>query len=726
LKINLKNTIYVLITLFILAPSLKSKADEGMWIPLLLGDINEAEMQAMGLKITAEEIYSINNSSLKDAIVIFGGGCTGEIVSEKGLLLTNHHCGYGAIQRHSSLEHNYLKDGFWAMNQDEELACAGLTATMLKRMEEVTDKVLLGVRDEMTEEERKQLISNNIGLLEEEASEKGRYKIRVVPFFYGNQYYMMVSEVFKDVRLVGAPPSNIGKFGGDTDNWMWPRHTGDFSIFRIYVNADNKPAAYSEDNVPYKPKKALDVSIKGTEVDDFTFVFGYPGRTQEYLPSYAIEQITEVTNPIRIDMRGKALDIINAAMNQDELVRIQYSSKQSGIANGWKKWIGENKGIKKLDGIEKKETFQEEFTNWVIASNERNDDYGQLLDNFKSIYDEAAPLEVAYVYLSETGRMIDALRTASRFDDLVKLSISHKEDPEGYNKQLERVRNSIPSYFKNYNQSIDKDLFITLMKITYENLDEKYFPAVFYQIRNKYKGDISAYADMVYEKSIFTSEERLISFMSSYKASKYKKILKDPIFIISADAGDVMNTMLRPPLRAFDNEISRLMRTYMKAQMEMQPDSRFYPDANFTLRVGYGKVEGYYPMDAVYYNHLTTLSGIMEKENPDIFDYVVEDKLKELYTNKDYGQYADKDGAMHVCFTASNHTTGGNSGSPVLNANGELIGINFDRCWEGTMSDLMYDPDQCRNISIDIRYLLFIIDKFAGAGHLVKEMNIVN
>ena len=722
----MKKVIYVLFTIIIFASSLKSRADEGMWIPLLLGELNESEMQAMGLKITAEEIYSINHSSLKDAIVIFGGGCTGEIVSDQGLLLTNHHCGYGAIQRHSTLEHNYLKDGFWAMNRSEELACPKLTATLFHRMEDVTERVLLGVTDDMSEEERKLTIKINISIIEEEASEGDRYKTRVAPFYFGNEYYLLVGSVFKDIRLVGAPPSNIGKFGGDTDNWMWPRHTGDFSVFRIYVNPDNEPANFSEDNVPYKPKKALDISIKGVEDDDFTFVFGYPGRTQEYLPSYAIRQITEVVNPIRINMRGRALDIINAAMNQDELVRIQYSSKQSGIANGWKKWIGENKGIKKLDGIEKKEAFEIRFTDWVEADPDRSNNYGQLLPGFESIYEEMTPLNIASAYLSEMARMIDALRIANRFEDLVKLSIEKNRNITDFNEKMEKMKNGIPSYFKNFNQDIDKDIFITLLEICYQNLDETYWPAVFYEIREKFHGDINAYADMVYEKSIFTSEEKLTAFMSNYKASKYKKIIKDPMFILSMDGSDVMNVEIKPQQRKLDNKRNQLMRAYMKAQMEMQSDHRFYPDANFTLRVGYGRVKGYYPMDAVYYNYFTTLTGIMEKENPDIFDYVVEDRLKELYNSKDYGKYADKDGTMHVCFIASNHTSGGNSGSPVLNGNGELIGINFDRCWEGTMSDLMYDPEQCRNISIDIRYLLFIIDKFAGAGHLVEEMNIVN
>jgi len=696
-----------------------------MWIPLLLGELNEEEMQSMGLKLSAEDIYSINHSSLKDAIVIFGGGCTGEIVSDKGLLLTNHHCGYGSIQRHSSLENNYLADGFWAMDQSEELVCGGLTCTLMVRMEDVTERAMEGVTEDMSEEERQATIDANTSQIEEDATEEGKYRTRVVPFYYGNEYYLIVGEVFKDIRLVGAPPSNIGKFGGDTDNWMWPRHTGDFSIFRIYTNQNNEPAEYAEDNIPYKPKDFLKISIEGAGVDDFTFVFGYPGRTQEYLPSYAIEQITEVVNPIRIHMRGHALDIINAAMNQSDLLRIQYASKQSGIANGWKKWIGENKGINKLDGIEKKETFEKVFTEWAMAEPERNKKYGNLLPEFKTIYEEMTPLNIAYTYLSETGRMIDILRTASRFDDLIKLSADKNRDLEVYGKELQRLKNNIPAYFRNYNQEVDKKLFVAILEICYQNLDQTFFPEVFYEIRNKYKGDIGAYANMVYDKSIFASEERLTGFMNKYKASKYKKILKDPVFMLSLDAGDVMNSQIRPQLRQLDNKRERLMRTYMKAQMEMQPDHRFYPDANFTLRITYGKIKGYYPMDAVHYNHFTTLSGIMEKENPDIYDYVVENKLKELFEDQDFGRYADKDGTMHVCFTATNHTTGGNSGSPVLNADGELIGINFDRGWEGTMSDLMYDPDQCRNISIDIRYLLFIIDKFADAGHLIDEMTII-
>jgi hypothetical protein len=717
----IKKTLIGLFTILYISAS----AGEGMWIPLFLGELNEAEMKEMGMRISAEDIYSINNASLKDAIVIFGGGCTGEIVSDQGLMLTNHHCGYGRIQSHSSLEHDYLTDGFWAMNREEELPNPGLSVTFLISMEDVTERVLENVIDNMTEATRDSVIDQNIEKIKSEAvDEDSHYKARVVPFYSGNQYFLFITEVYEDVRLVGAPPSNIGKFGGDTDNWMWPRHTGDFSVFRIYADSNNRPAKYSEDNVPYKPKKHMPVSLKGVEKGDFTFVFGYPGSTQQYIPSFAVELITEVQNPIRIDLREKRINVMNRYIKDDDLVRIQYSAKLAGIANGWKKWIGESRGIARMEAIAEKQKMEDEFQVWANADPLRKEKYGELLDAFEGTYTDLEPVEEAFTYVVEAGMGIELVRYAYSFNKLVNAS---KEDPddEEIARILEEYENSAERFFKNYYLPIDYEIFSILLGSYYDNLDPSSWPAAFEEIRDKYSGDIDAYREEVFEKSIFTSAENVDVFLDNYKPGKYKKIEKDPAYRLASSIYQEYFNDIRPELRSLDGRIDSLQRIYMKAQMEFMPGHRFYPDANFTLRVTYGNVDGYYPMDAVYYEYYTTLEGIMEKEDPDIYDYVVEDKLKQLYKEKDYGRYAHKDGTMRVCFIATNHTSGGNSGSPVLNADGHLVGLNFDRNWEGTMSDIVYDPDQCRNITLDIRYCLFIMDKFAGAGYLVDEMTLI-
>ncbi|MHC1776492.1 MAG: S46 family peptidase [Lentimicrobium sp.] len=717
-----KITLFLLITLLSLRVSL---AGEGMWIPLLLEQLNEPEMKSMGMRISAEDIYSINKSSLKDAILLFGRGCTAEIVSDQGLILTNHHCGYGQIQKHSSLEHDYLTTGFWAMDKSQELPNPGLSVTLLVRMEDVTGQVLEGISATMTEKERAERIKANISAIEKAAIEGTTYNSRVKPFYYGNEFYLFITETFNDVRLVGAPPSNIGKFGGDTDNWMWPRHTGDFSMFRIYVDKNNQPANYSPDNVPYKPKSHLPISLKGVEKGDFTFVFGYPGSTQEYLPSYAIEMITGTENPPAIRLREKRLEIFDNYMQQSALVRIQYSDKYAGVANNWKKMIGENRGIRKLDAIDKKKDLELSFNEWANADAGRAEHYGRLLPEFELLYSQLIPLSETETYLIEGGLGVEAIRYAYNFNQLVEKSKDKTTPKEDFARLITQLQSGKEGFFKNYHQPVDQEVFASLISDWVTHQDGSKLPPALEQGAIVYNNDFETWAGDVFAKSIFTDEGRLGKFLASYKMKNFKTIEEDPMFKLSKSVYGHYFANILPESQRINMKLDSLQRIYMQGLMEFQTNKRFYPDANSTLRITYGVVDDYKPRDAVHYRYYTTLEGIMEKEDPAIYDYVVEPKLKQLYEAKDYGRYGAKDQTMRIAFIGSNHTTGGNSGSPVLNADGQLAGINFDRNWEGTMSDLMYDPDQCRNISLDIRYCLFIIDKFAGAGHLVEEMTLV-
>jgi len=715
-------SIWLLLTI-ILIPAIK--ADEGMWIPLLIEKYNIKLMQEKGFKLSAEDIYSVNKACMKDAVVQFGGGCTGELISADGLLITNHHCGYGQIQKHSTLEHDYLTNGFWAMSRSEELPNPGLSVTFLKRMEDVTDKVMKGVTPEMTDAEKDKMMSSNISEITRSATEGTVFTAFVRPFYMGKQYFLFVNESFRDVRLVGAPPSAIGKFGGETDNWIWPRHTGDFSLFRIYADKNNNPADYTADNVPFKPLYHFPISLKGLKEGDFTMVFGYPGSTSEYVPSYHIDMVKNYINPKMIDIRTKKIEIMETAMNTDPLIRIQYSAKKSGLANSWKKWIGESQGLEKMGTIAKKEEFESRLSDWINKDQSRVSRYGKLLPEYKRLYAIFREFSFVSSYTSEVffnngAEVVGFSRYIKTLAELIK----NKADNDKINSARTNLLEAGKNFFQNYNQATDKKLFVTVMKLYGENLDPKWQAPEYIRLKNSCKGDFSAIADKLYNKSVFSDETRFRNFVTSLNASGVEKLNKEPFYLLAVSVLDFLNTNVRPDLIRYNDELQKLNRNYMLAQMEFDSTRTFYPDANSTLRLTYGTIKGYYSRDAVYYNYYTTLKGIMEKDNPEIYDYNVPEKLRQLYRSKDFGRYT-QNGEVPVCFIGNNHTTGGNSGSPVINADGQLIGINFDRAWEGVASDLSYNPDQSRNISLDIRYALFLIDKFAGAGYLLKEMTIV-
>jgi len=699
-----------------------SSAEEGMWIPLLLNK-NIEQMQKMGWKLSAEEIYSINHSSLKDAIVKFGGGCTGEVVSPNGLLLTNHHCGFGVIQRHSSLEHDYLTDGYWAGTMEQELPNPGLTVTFLVRMVDVTSQVLEGVSNTISEEERESIISKNSKSISEKAIEGTHYSAKVIPYFHGNQYYLYVTEIFKDIRFVGAPPSGIGKFGGDTDNWMWPRHTGDFSVFRIYADSNNLPAEYSKDNVPYKPKHFFPISLEGYKEGDFTLLFGNPGSTQEYLPSFAVDLIAFKENPVKIGLRQKRLNVIGYSMDTSRLVRIQYASKHAGIANYWKKMIGETRGITRANGVAKKKAFESDFQKWANEKDNANG-YSEILPLFETLYNELYPIDMAYTFLREAGMASEVFSLATNAQQLINAAVDEKISSEEVQKQEETLLKTSRGFYKNYQPLIDQMITTEMLQEMQKNMAKEYLPDIFVTIEKKYKGDIQAYTEKLFATSLFTDSNRLYHFLGDFKRKSARKLSSDPAYLLGQSILTAYRNDILPKMRMIDSRIDSLQRVYMLALMAMEPDRQFYPDANSTMRVCFGKVDGFEPSDGVKYNYFTTARGILEKEDSTVYDYAVDPRLKDLIASADYGKYADKDGKLHVAFISTIHSTGGNSGAPVLNGNGELIGINFDRNWEGTMSDLMYDPDQCRNIVLDIRYLLFILDKYAGAGWLVEEMDI--
>ena len=690
----------------------------GMWIPSLLEGMNEKEMKSLGMKMSAKDIYDTNTSSLKDAVPHFNGGCTSEVISPKGLLLTNHHCGYGQIQSHSSVEHDYLADGFWALKMEDELPNKDLVVTFIVRIEDVTSQVLDGVAVLTNEADKQKKIQENISRLNTTLPKEAWQENKIRTFFDGNQYLLFVTETFKDVRLVGAPPTSIGKFGSDTDNWVWPRHTGDFSLFRIYADKNNRPAAYSKDNVPYTPKHFLPVSLDGIAEDDFTLVFGYPGRTNEYLPSVAINQIANELNPAKIEIREQALKVADGFMRKDNAIKIQYASKYAGTANYWKKWKGETLGIHKSNAVAVKKEAEKKFQEKIVKAN-KTKEYGSLLSDFEKNYTAIAPFALAREYFNETVlRNTELLTVAYKFYQLEQIYTTKGE--QAFSDRKNNLYSGLADFYKDFSAKVDEKVFEQLIALYATKLPEQFLP------NTLTTSNSSALAKNIYSNSKLTSYAGARELLTGDTKTILNQISQDPAFILVKSMADMYFKEVAPTYDDLNSKITELQRNYMKAQLEVGgKESRIFPDANSTLRVTYGKVKGYEPRDGVYYNPVTYLDGVMEKYIPGDYEFDVSPKLIELFNNKDYGDYAEN-GKMPVCFIGTNHTTGGNSGSPALDAKGNLIGLNFDRVWEGTMSDIYYDPSICRNIMVDIRYVLFIIDKYAGAKNILEELQIVH
>ena len=709
---------------FLLLAFSVAKADEGMWLPQLLAQLNEKQMKSMGMKISAADIYNINKGSLKDAIVSFGGFCTGEVISSKGLVLTNHHCGFDAIQNHSTIQNNYIRDGFWARNNAEEIPNPGLFVTFIIRIDDVTKQVLNGVTRNMDEKERQSAIDKNIAELRKNVKKENYQDSFIRAFFDGNQYFLFVTETYKDVRLVGAPPSSVGNFGKDTDNWMWPRHTGDFSMFRIYAGKDNKPAEYSVDNVPYVPKRSLSISLDGVAENDFTMVFGFPGRTTQYLHSAAVEQIMKVNDPVKIAIRDKALAVIDGFMRKDEQIKIQYAAKYAGIANSWKKWQGEVLGLTSTNALGKKQAYEAEFQKRVNANPQWKEAYGNLLLDLVKTYNEFEKYSLARDFFNETMSRIEAFAIVNQLNSL--RNAKEKNGEKGFTNALPGVKERLAEIYKEYSPVVDKQLFIALIdKFVKDQPQEFVAPYLLNKLKEN-NNDVSKLADELYNNvDLFQNGNKVLQQLSSNPEVVMAANDMNHANQLIAELSTYYNNTVSKNITGLQSMINQLNRTYMQAQMEVMKEKKFYPDANSTLRVTYGNVKGYNPRDAVQYDYYTYLDGVMDKYKPGDYEFDLPEKLRSLYKNKDYGQYGSN-GKMPVCFIARNHTTGGNSGSPALDAYGNLVGLNFDRVWEGTMSDINYDPSICRNIMVDIRYVLFIVDKYEGAGHLVKEMNLVH
>ena len=705
--------------------SLFANPDEGMWLPMFIKRLNAEEIAKSGCKLTPEEIYSINNSSLKDAIVWLEF-CTAEIVSDNGLMLTNHHCAYGGIQSNSSEQNNYLDNGFWAKSFSEELPVKGQTASVLLRMEDVTAKVLADVKPGSTPEERAAIVKKAMNSIQEEASEKGAYRALVRDMFNGNEYYLFVYETFKDIRLVGAPPQNIGKFGGDTDNWMWPRHTGDFSFMRIYAGKDGKPAAYSPDNVPYKPRHVLPVSLKGYKEGDYAMILGFPGRTNRYAVSESLRLIMEKVNPIQIKLMGKKLETWKKNMDANTKVRIQYSSKYASSANGWKYYIGQNEGLKRLNVIGSKKKTEKAFQQWVEGDAERTKKYGSVLSDYENAIKAYEGIVAQQLYLVLAGKSCEALRMVSSVEPLINLMEKNPEKTGAIDSLKKKILNSSEKFFNDYDAANDHETVYELFLLYVKDVPVAQLPPALAAIVNG-KGKtieekVKKFTDDLFAKSVFGSVESMKAFIQNPNVKKYRK---DKLVLLNADFTTHQAKVISPVTDVYQAKTDLLKRQFLAGFMEFKKDSKLYPDANGTLRMTYGNVKAYEPKDAVSFDYFTTADGILEKYIPKDDEFDMPEKLIDLLNKRDYGKYAE-DGELHVAFLTTNDITGGNSGSPVINDKGELIGCAFDGNWEAMTGDLVFDPELKRTICVDIRYVLFIMDRFAGAQNLINELKIKN
>ncbi|AWI24709.1 S46 family peptidase [Flavobacterium pallidum] len=703
-----------LIFLFVV---IQAKAQQGgMWIPSLLEGMNEKEMKNLGMKMSAADIYDVNHSSLKDAVPQFDGGCTSEVISPKGLLLTNHHCGFDAIQSHSSVAHDYLTDGFWAYKMEDELPNEGMVVMFIVKIEDVTKQILTGTEN-LAEADKQKKIQENITALSNTFPKERWQENKIRTFYEGNQYLLFVTETFKDIRLVGAPPSSIGKFGSDTDNWVWPRHTGDFSLFRIYADKDNHPAPYSKENVPYVPKHFLPISLDGVKDNDFNMVMGFPGRTTEYLPSVAIEQIVDELNPAKIEVRDKALKIEDGFMRKDNAIKIQYASKYAGIANYWKKWIGETQGLKKSGAVNVRKQDEKRFQQEVVKKG-KTSEYGSLLSDFETNYKEIAPYALARDYFNEVAlRNTELLSVGYKLYQLEQLQKTKGE--QAFTDRKNTLANGLGDFYKDYNKNVDEKIFEELIRIYALKVPFQFIPP------GLAGTDTRKLTVEIYDTSALTSYDAIKKLLTGDTQTVLNNMNADKGYQLIKNMADTYLNKVAPKYDEINLRITALQRTYIKALLELKTRDRMFPDANSTLRVTYGKVKGYKAKDATIYESKTYLDGVMEKYIPGDYEFDVSPKLIDLYSKKDFGRYGE-DGKMPVCFIGTSHTTGGNSGSPAIDARGNLIGLNFDRVWEGTMSDIYYDPAICRNVMTDIRYVLFIIDKFAGAQNIIDELKLVH
>jgi len=726
-SMNLRLVFAALAVFIASVPSIKAvnPPDEGMWLPLLLERLNYVDMQKMGLHLTPEELYSINNNSLKDAIVGLSGGganegffCTAEVVSAQGLLFTNHHCGYGAIQNHSTPEHDYLTNGFWAKSFAEELSNEEMCASFLQRIENVTDSIIPFLSDTLKESARTAKVKEISSRIRKRAEEDGKFEASVKSFYGGNEYYLFVFRTFKDVRLVGAPPSSIGKFGGDTDNWMWPRHTGDFSILRIYSDPDGNPAKYDAKNVPLKVSYHLPISLKGIKKNDFAMIWGYPGSTSRYITSYGIDYNLQVFYPTLIKLFGKELEIMKERMDADKAARIAYADNYAGIANTWKNFIGQSKMLVRNKVADKKKAIEERFLDWCNNDPGIRMKYENLLGQLQENYGALKKAAIPFFYSNLGGMGLSVVQMAGEFNGLY--ASLEKKNKDAVKELQPGLKTSVEEHFKEYDLEIEQNTLAALLRMYSKDIPKEDLPSIFTTIEKDFNNDFNAYAAMVYGTSVFATADRANKFIDH---PNLKTLKKDPGWQLAKSMEEAMGKASSSYM-SLRTSIGSLNRKFIAGIREMDPTLVKYPDANSTMRLTYGSVLDYIPADAVHYDYTTTLKGVMQKEDPGNEEFIVEKKLKDLYEARDYGQYGEN-GEMVVCFLTTNDITGGNSGSPVINGDGQLIGLAFDGNWEAMSGDIMFEPDMQRTINVDIRYVLFIIDKFAGATNLINELTLV-